>query len=100
MVRPYHIPLALCKLALLPCWYKQAFQLIEDRGEGEADQRDHDETDVHRVYRENLPGVPDHVAEAALRADHFGDRDQDQAHPRAEFDARHDERQRPEARSW
>src|SRR4051812_34296436 len=58
-------------------WQEPALDFVKTPGEGEAEQRDNDQADIHRIDRHKLPSVPDHVADPALRADHLGDRDQD-----------------------
>src|SRR5262249_23110155 len=69
-----------------------------ERAEGErnqkADDRDHEQADIHLLDRKRAPGAPDQIAKPALCSHHFSHRDQHQADADAELEAGHDYRQR------
>src|ERR1700761_2119903 len=89
-----------CGASLIPLPRNdQALNLVEQHGEHEADDRDHEQADIHLLDRKRLPRGPDHVAEPALGADHLGDRDQDEPDADAELEAAHDHRQRARERN-
>src|ERR1700730_10080048 len=70
-----------------------ALELVEGEREQEADDRDHEQPDIHLLYRERAPGAPDQVTQPALSADHFGDRDQHEPDADAQLEPGHDHRQ-------
>src|SRR5262252_6624578 len=64
-----------------------ALELVESERNQKADDRDHEQADIHLLDRERAPGAPDQVAEPALGADHLGDRDQHQPDADAELES-------------
>src|SRR5271166_2960500 len=70
-----------------------ALELVEGEREQEADDRDHEQPDIHLLYRERAPGAPDQVTQPALCADHFGHRDQHEPDADAQLEPGHDHRQ-------
>src|SRR5216684_1225045 len=68
-------------------------QLIEDQGEGITKDGDHDQSDIHHFHRQYLPGMPEHITKAALRADHFRARNKNQPPADPELYSRHHDRQ-------
>src|SRR5262249_30628725 len=47
-------------------------ELVEAERQEVADERDHEQPDIHLLDRERAPRTPDQVAEPALRPDHLG----------------------------
>src|SRR5262249_54125123 len=71
-----------------------ALELAETERNQKADDRDHEQADIHLLDRERAPGAPHQIAEPALGAHHFSHRDQHQADTDPELEAGHDHRQR------
>src|SRR5258708_39715026 len=69
-------------------------QLVDDQEREKADDRDHDESDVHALDLESLPRVPDEGADARPCPDDLRDHDQEERVSPGEPKPRENERER------
>src|SRR5437868_8643733 len=73
-----------------------ALDLLEDRGRDEAEHADSDDPNEHHIDLQQLPRIPDQIADAGLGRDEFGRDQHDEGHGERDAEPRKDHRQRAE----